>query len=112
MEERRKAAWIGSSVIVTGNVNSTEDLVIDGQVHGTIGIGDHNLTIGPGATVVADLAAKAIVISGNVKGSVKGATKVELKATAKVDGDIAAPKFVMEDGAALSGKVDTGQRNK
>ena len=110
MEERRKAAWIGSSVIVTGNVNCTEDLVIDGQVQGTIGLGDHNLTIGKDATVVADLMAKSVTISGSVKGSVMGMTKVELKSTARVEGDITAPKFVMEDGANLSGKVDTGPR--
>ena len=110
MEERRKSAWIGSSVIVTGNVNATEDLVIDGQVHGTIQIGDHNLNIGSGATVVADLAAKAIVISGTVKGSVKGSTRVELKSSAKVEGDISAPKVVLEDGAALSGKVEMGAK--
>jgi cytoskeletal protein CcmA (bactofilin family) len=109
-EERRKSAWIGSSVIVTGDVNSTEDLVIDGEVHGTIRIGDHNLTIGSGSTVVADLAARAVVISGTVKGNVKGATRVELKSSAKVEGDITAPKLVLEDGATLSGKVDTGPR--
>jgi cytoskeletal protein CcmA (bactofilin family) len=33
-----------------------------------------------------------------------------LKSTAKVEGDISAPKVVMEDGANLSGKVDTGSR--
>jgi cytoskeletal protein CcmA (bactofilin family) len=109
-EERRKSAWIGSSVIVTGDVNSTEDLVIDGQVHGTIRIGDHNLAIGSGATVVADLAAKAIVISGTVKGSVKGSTRVELKSSARVEGDISAPKLVLEDGATLSGKVEMGAK--
>ena len=110
MEERRKSNWIGSSVIVTGDVNSTEDLVIDGQVHGTIAIGDRNLTIGQSATIVADLAAKSVVISGNVTGSVKGMTRVELKSTAKVDGDITTPKLVMEDGAALSGKVETEKK--
>ena len=110
MEERRKSNWIGSSVIVTGGVNSTEDLVIDGQVHGTIALGDHNLTIGSTATVVADLEARSIVISGNVTGSVIGATRVELKSTAKVEGDITSPKFVMEAGAVLSGKVDMGKK--
>ena len=112
MEERRKSAWIGSSVIVTGDVNSTEDLVIDGEVHGTIKIGDHNLTIGQSATVVANLAAKSVIISGTVTGNVVSAIRVELKATAKVAGDITAPKLVLEDGAALSGKVDTGDRKK
>ena len=46
MEERRSANWIGGSIIVKGDVVSTEDLVIDGQVHGTIELGDHSLTIG------------------------------------------------------------------
>lgn len=110
MDERRKAAWIGGSIIVKGAVVSTEDLVIDGQVQGTIELGNHSLTIGEAATVTADLVAKSVTISGTVKGNVMGSAKVELKSTAKVAGDISAPKFVMEDGAALSGKVDTGSR--
>lgn len=109
-EERRKAAWIGGSILVKGDVVSREDLIIDGQVLGTIELGDHNLTIGPGASVVADLAARSVTISGNLKGNVMGSAKVELKATAKVEGDISAPRFAMEEGATLSGKVDTGPR--
>jgi len=109
-EERRKASWIGESILVKGDVVSTGDLVIDGQVQGTIELGNHSLTIGNGASVVADLVANTVSISGKVKGNVIGATKVELKSTAKVEGDISAPKFVMEDGAALSGKVDTGAK--
>lgn len=111
-DERRKAAWIGGSILVRGDVVSTEDLVIDGQVQGTIELGDHSLIIGPGAAVVADLVAKMVTISGQVKGNVVGSGKVELKSGAKVEGDITAPKFVMEDGAALSGKVDTGSKKK
>jgi cytoskeletal protein CcmA (bactofilin family) len=109
-DERRKAAWIGGSILVKGDVVSTEDLVIDGQVQGTIELGDHSLIIGQGASVVADLVAKSVTISGQVKGNVIGAATVELKSTAEVEGDITAPKFLMEDGAALSGKVDTGSK--
>ncbi len=112
MEERRRANWIGGSVIVTGDVVSTADLTIDGQVHGTIELGDHMLTIGDTASVVADLTAKSVIISGKVKGNVLGMTRVELKNTADVEGDVTAPSFVMEDGAALQGKIDTGDRKK
>lgn len=110
MEERRRAAWIGGSVLVKGDVVSSEDLVIDGQVQGTIELGDHSLTIGSSAAVVADLVARNVTIYGIVKGDVVGSVKVELKSTAKVEGNIDAPKFVMEEGATLSGKVDTGAR--
>jgi cytoskeletal protein CcmA (bactofilin family) len=91
-------------------VVSTEDLVIDGQVQGTIELGDHSLTIGPSASVIADLAAKVITVSGKVVGNGVGAARVELKATASVEGDVMAPTFVMEEGATIKGKVDTGNR--
>jgi cytoskeletal protein CcmA (bactofilin family) len=110
-DERRKAAWISKSILVRGDVVSTEDLMIDGQVQGTIELGDHSLTIGSGAEIVADLVAKTITISGQVKGDVVGSERVELKATGKVEGDINAPRFVMEEGATLSGKVDTGVKS-
>ena len=93
-EERRKACWIGGQVTVTGNVTAAGDLVIDGKVEGTIELGDHNLTIGETAAVVADLVAK----------------DVELTKNGEVEGDITAPRFMMEEGAVLSGKVDSGQR--
>ena len=63
-----RAAWIGGSILVKGDVVSSEDLVIDGKVEGTIELGDHNLTIGAGAAVVADLVAKNITISGERQG--------------------------------------------
>ena len=111
-DERRKAAWISGAIVVRGDVVSTEDLVIDGQIHGSIGIGDHSLTIGSDAKVVADLAAKNVTISGTVKGNVTANAKVELKSTAKVEGDVSAPQFRMEEGATLIGKVDTGTKKK
>lgn len=111
-DERRKAAWISGAIVVKGDVVSNEDLVIDGQIHGSIELGDHSLTIGQGATVVADLAAKTVTISGTLKGNVTGSGRVELRSTAKVEGDISSPTLVMEDGANLSGKVDTGTKKK
>lgn len=110
MEERRKAAWIGGWVLVKGDVVSTEDLVIEGQVQGSIDVSNHTLTIGQNADIVANLTGKSITIGGKVKGNVTGSGMVALKATAKVEGNVTTPKFSMEDGAALSGKVDTGPR--
>ena len=98
------------SILVKGDVVSTGDLVIDGKVEGTIELGDHSLTIGETATIVADLVARDVIINGKVTGNVMGTAKVELKRNGALDGDITAPKFMMEDGAVLSGKVDTGDR--
>jgi len=102
------AAWIGKALRVEGRIISGEDLTIDGSVEGSIELGDHSLTIGPGATVKANLAARSITISGSVTGSVRAGEVVDLRATGSVVGDITAPRFVMADGATVMGKVQAG----
>ena len=46
VSERRVAACIGRAVRVEGRVISAEDLTIDGDVEGSIELGNHSLTIG------------------------------------------------------------------
>ena len=106
--ERHMVAWIGKAVRVEGRVIGGEDLTIDGDVEGSIELGGHSLTIGQEANIKADLLAKTVLISGTVKGNVKGVDKVDLSATASVDGDITAPRFSMADGATVMGKIQAG----
>ena len=110
-EERRMAAWVGKGLLIQGKVTSSENLCIDGRVEGTIELGDHSLTIGTGASVQADLVARTIVVSGDVTGNLQASVKVDLQATATVQGDIVAPVVVMADGAVITGKVHA-QGNK
>jgi cytoskeletal protein CcmA (bactofilin family) len=113
VDERRTAAWIGKALRVEGRIVSLENLTIDGQVEGTIEVGDHNLMIGSGAEVKADLTAKTITVSGGVVGNVTASETVVLKPTASVDGDILTPRLIMADGAVVKGKVDTrGNKSK
>jgi cytoskeletal protein CcmA (bactofilin family) len=105
-DERRTAAWIGKALRIEGRITSTEDLTIDGQVQGTIELGEHSLTIGTGATVTADLAAKTIVIGGRVTGNVVATDGLSLQASGSVDGDIVAPRLEMVDGATIRGKLE------
>jgi cytoskeletal protein CcmA (bactofilin family) len=106
--ERRVTAWIGKAVRVEGKVISNEDLTIDGDVEGSIELGDHSLVIGSGASIRADLLARTVTISGAVKGNVKAAEKVDLRATGSVDGNITAPRFSMAEGSSVRGKIDAG----
>lgn len=111
--ERRLVAWVGQSVRIEGKVISQEDLTIDGQVDGSIELGNHSLSIGPSAAIKADLLAKNITINGAVKGNVTAGERIDLRATGSVEGDITAPRLVMADGATVFGKVDvTGAPRK
>ena len=108
LNEPRLAGWIGRSIRVEGKVVSTEDLTIDGHVKGSIKLGDHSLTIGPSATIRADLVAKNVTISGAVTGNVRARGQLHVRATGSVVGDIVAARLVMAEGAVITGHVDVG----
>ena len=105
--ERRTSAWIGKSVFIKGDVISAEDLTIDGRVEGTIALADHCLTVGVGAAIQADLTGHTLIISGAVTGNVTATERIEIRETGSVEGDIAAPRLTVRDGAVLRGRIDT-----
>ena len=104
--ERRTTAWVGKSLKIQGHIVSDDDLTIDGDVEGTIVVGDHTLTVGPGATVKADLTARTITVSGTVIGKVRAHELLVLGTTASVIGEIVAASLRMADGAIVQGPVD------
>jgi cytoskeletal protein CcmA (bactofilin family) len=106
--ERRTTAWIGKSVTIKGDVISAEDLMIDGQVEGTITLNANSLTIGAGAAIQGELHARTVTVGGAVAGHVIATERVEIRETGSVDGDIRAPRLAVRDGAVLRGHIDTG----
>jgi cytoskeletal protein CcmA (bactofilin family) len=108
-EERRLIAWVGKSVVFTGNLTSLEDMTIDGRVEGTIEVRDHDLTIGPDADIQANISARIVTVLGAVTGGITATTRVEIHETGAVNGDITSPRLVIADGAKFQGRADTGR---
>jgi len=106
LQERRVTAWVGKALRIEGHIVSDDNLTIDGNVEGTIVVGDHTLTVGPGATVKADLTARTITVSGAVIGKVRAHELLDLRATGSVVGEIVAASLRMADGAVVAGPVD------
>jgi cytoskeletal protein CcmA (bactofilin family) len=102
-------ARIGKSVVICGEVKGSEDLIVDGRVEGTVSLSESRLTIGPNATITADLSAKDVLIMGHVHGNVVASGRVELRSGCVVEGDIRALRLAVEDNAVFRGKVDLTQ---
>jgi cytoskeletal protein CcmA (bactofilin family) len=109
MAVENSAARIGKTVIIRGEVKGSEDLIVDGRVEGTVTLSESRLTVGPNASVQADLSAKDILILGQVQGNVVASGRVELRAGCMVEGDIRALRLAVEDNAIFRGKVDLTQ---
>jgi cytoskeletal protein CcmA (bactofilin family) len=106
-DERRAIAWVGKSVIFKGELISSEDMIIDGRVEGTVEVHDHALTIGPTAQIQADIAARSVTIRGTVTGTINATSLVEIRETGSVEGDIVSPHVSVAEGAIVRGRIDT-----
>ena len=105
-----KVASIGLSVSIKGEIKGSEDLTVDGQVEGKIDLPEHMLTIGPNATVVADITAKVVTIFGSVIGNVSAREKADIRKTASVEGTLTCGRLAVQEGAKINGKVETKSR--
>ena len=102
----RTAVNIGKSVVIKGELNGSEDLTIEGQVEGKIELRQNVLTIGPNGKIKAQVFAKSVVILGEVTGNVTATEKVDIRDNGSVDGDIAAPRVAIAEGAHFRGSID------
>ena len=97
---------IGKSVIIKGELTGSEDLTIEGHVEGKIELRQNVLTIGPNGRIKAQVFAKSVIILGEVTGNVTASEKVDLRDNGSVDGDIAAPRVAIAEGAHFRGSID------
>ncbi|MEX2529910.1 MAG: polymer-forming cytoskeletal protein [Gemmatimonadota bacterium] len=101
-------AAIGRSIRIRGEVSGDEDLLVQGEVDGSVSLGKHQVTVGDDGRVKASIAARLVIVEGRVEGDITAEEQVILRASARVEGDIAAPRVVIEDGARFRGSVDMG----
>ena len=100
--------FFGPNVSVDGTISGSEAVLIEGTVHGKINL-TNDLRIGTKARVEAAVHAKNVTVEGKVNGDVSADDRVELVASATVDGNIKAPKIVVAEGAKFRGSVDMGK---
>lgn len=102
----KSMANIGQSIVFKGELSGDEDLEIDGQVEGTVQLTNNELTVGANGQLKAEVNAKSIVVIGRVQGNLTATERIEIQATGIVDGDIRAPRLLIQEGAVLNGGID------
>jgi cytoskeletal protein CcmA (bactofilin family) len=103
---REKSTTIGASIKIKGELSGKEDLVIEGTVEGTIQLKENSISVSEKGKVQADVYARSIIVKGELSGDLYGAESVTVACSGKVNGNIIAPRVVLEDGAKFKGNVD------
>ena len=95
---------IGNSLILDGELQGTTGLSIQGIVKGKIEI-DNTITVEKGAVIKADIKAKDVQISGEVKGNISASGNVHYMKGCTVVGNTTTARILIADGASIIGSV-------
>lgn len=101
---------IGTSLVITGEVTSKEDMTIHGQVKGQISMVGGTLLVAPTARLEADVNVSTVTVHGKISGSISASERVELTPTATVKGTLTAPAVILREGATFNGKIQVDRK--
>ncbi|MCK4643688.1 polymer-forming cytoskeletal protein [bacterium] len=100
-----KHTVIGKTIVIKGELEGDEDLIIEGRVEGSIKL-NKNLTIMETGVLEADVQTQNTEISGRINGNITVNDKIEITESGRMIGDIKAPRLVIKDGAKFRGNID------
>ena len=99
------ASVISKALKITGQLESTEDIQIDGQIEGDVrGVG---VKIGQNAKVTGTVYGDEVELAGTIEGKIE-AKKVILTGTARMSGDVVHQDIKIESGAHVDGHLKPG----
>jgi cytoskeletal protein CcmA (bactofilin family) len=101
---QRTVMILGKTLRFKGELSADEDLVLLGQIQGSI---NHtaSLTVGFGGVVIGNVRARVITVKGTVEGDLEASDSIVVSPSANVVGDLVAPRVSVVDGATFNGAV-------
>lgn len=100
-------ATLGQGSRIEGRLSFEGSVRIDGHVEGEIHA-QETVFVGEGAAVSAQIEANTVIIVGRVNGDVTARKRVELRAPAKLIGNINTPGLVIHEGVTYEGHCTMG----
>jgi cytoskeletal protein CcmA (bactofilin family) len=98
---------IAHGVRLDGDLVAEGDLIIEGEVHGTVKT-QGDLRIGEQALVEADIEAGNALVSGAIRGNILVRGKLELLPSSSMTGDVVTDVLAIGPGAQMNGNVSMG----
>jgi len=96
---------LGPTAVLKGEIETHEDILVEGRVQGKITIPSGTLTVAKGGRVEAEVRVRVLVLHGQLIGPVRAGEKALISETADMNGDIITPKITIANGARFSGGI-------
>ena len=101
----KQPAVIGPSMTIKGEIRTREELLVDGDVEGTLE-SQSLITVGPNGKVRGNIKARGAAIFGSVRGNVEVTEKIAIRDQGSLIGDIKGAGISIDDGAYFKGSID------
>ncbi|HKI88247.1 MAG TPA: polymer-forming cytoskeletal protein [Draconibacterium sp.] len=98
---------ISEGTTIKGDVSASGDIRIDGTLIGNIEA-KGRLVIGPNGRVEGEVNCNNIEVAGYIKGKITVPELLNMKSSAKINGDIIAGKLSVEPGSLFTGTCTMG----
>lgn len=110
LQEQRENGFnlIAYGTEITGDISTSGDLRIDGQILGNVSC-TAKLVIGESGDIKGNINCYSGEISGTVLGQIVAKEMLQLNRSASIKGDIEATRFIVEDGASINGRCTTSK---
>jgi len=122
-EKAAQVTKITSSMIISGNIETNDNMQIFGKVVGDINTTSEvslptakikgniksagTVVIGMEATLIGNISANEVKSAGKVRGNIDSATSLQLAQSSLVDGSVSAENIIMAEGAQIKGNIRT-----
>jgi cytoskeletal protein CcmA (bactofilin family) len=106
-----KESFIAADLTIDGKIEGVGNVRIAGRFKGDVHVRG-NLTLDAGAHLTGQVAARQVVVSGELNGNISGAQRVELLETGVLVGDLKAGSLTVAAGSRMRGQVEFGWDEK
>ena len=99
-----RTSVLGPTLRFKGDLHADEELMIRGQIEGSI-THSQRITVCSEGIVKANIRAQTIVVEGTVEGDLQAEKSVQIKDSARLKGNVHAPSVSIVEGAHFNGSV-------
>ena len=99
------ATLIGKGIKITGQITGKASIEIHGVLEGTAGT-EGTFRVREGGKVQGEVAAREVLVDGELEGQISAEEKIALHATSKVSGDIKSKTVSIAEGALFEGTIE------
>lgn len=98
-------AVVGQGTRIRGRISGEGDLRIEGSIEGGVAL-QGGLFVTESGAIEADVQASSLVLEGTIDGDVSVSEGIAIRASGRVSGVIRAAGVLVEEGAAVSGRIE------